>query len=179
MESPLRNIRNSLCLFKVQAAFIEEEEEKKNRSTNTIRCRTLYNSNDISVHCVCITKKKEEEEKKSNSPGQDTTFPVIVPPSTNNVLIDVSTSVRVKLIDSNIKKEEVLLFCIIIIVIVVRNFIVRFAYLYMYSLYCALLICFCFLFVTFDCQLLFCQKRERKKVILFFLKGGIGRGRNL
>jgi len=63
-DSPLRNIRNSLCLFKVQA-------------------------------------------------GQDTTFPVIVPPSTN-VLIDASTSVRVKLIDSNIRKEEVL-FCSIMV----------------------------------------------------------------
>jgi hypothetical protein len=28
-DSPLRNIRNSLCLFKVQAALIEEEEIKK------------------------------------------------------------------------------------------------------------------------------------------------------
>ena len=70
----------------------------------------------IQVYIVCNHKEKRREEGKkeeTNSPGQDTTFPVIVPPSTN-VLIDASTSVRVKLIDSNIMKEEVL-FCSIMV----------------------------------------------------------------
>ena len=72
----------------------------------------------IQVYIVCNHKEKRREEKKekkeeTNSPGQDTTFPVIVPPATN-VLIDASTSVRVKLIDSNIIKEGVL-FCSIMV----------------------------------------------------------------
>ena len=70
----------------------------------------------IQVYIVCNQSQREEKKEKkeeTNSPGQDTTFPVIVPPSTN-VLIDASTSVRVKLIDSNIMKEEVL-FCSIMV----------------------------------------------------------------
>jgi len=82
-------------------------------------------------------KEKIRKEEETNSPGQDTTFPVIVPPSTN-VLIDASTSVRVKLIDSNIKKEEVL-FCIIMVEILSYGLL-----MYIFALCFAYLLLLCF-----------------------------------